>query len=279
MKDKKLKKGILYITSNLLSWGITITCIFPIVWLLYSSLKTKEEFLLDTLSLPTELQIGNYIQAFKIGNLWLAMGNSAFYTGLNIVLVCISALVVGYFMARFTFKGKKVIYFTYMLGMLIPLYALLVPVFVQYKVLGVLNTRIPIIITYYAMCMPIAIFLCESFIQGIPYELDEASVVDGCTLSQRLALIIFPLTKPILATVAILTMLSSWNEYGFAAVLTSDSSLRTVSVAMKSFSSGSEVEYTFLMAGLFAASLPLLIIYTLFSKQVVKGMVAGAVKG
>lgn len=278
-KNNKMKKIVASSFMNILCWCITISAIFPIFWLFYSSLKTKDEFILDTISLPTQFAFENYVEAFRIGNLMTGMLNSAFYSVITVTMVCISSVIVGYFVARFEFKGKKLIYFGFMLGMLIPLYALLIPVFIQYKVLGLLNTRIALVITYYAMNMPLAIFLCESFIQGIPYELDEASVVDGCSMSQRIFKIIMPLTKPILATVAIITMLHTWNEYGFGAVLTTNSELRTIAVSLRSYSSGGEVEYTFLMAGLFAASIPMLVVYLFFSKQVIKGMVAGAVKG
>lgn len=279
MNRGKIKTTTTTVIVNIVAIFISIVSIFPIFWLFYSSLKTKEEFLMDTISLPEALNFSNYPKAFQIGNLWNAMTNSGIYTIINVVLVSCVALIVAYFVSRFEFKGRKFFYYMFMIGMLIPLYSLLVPVFVQYKVLGLINNRLSLIISYYAMSMPLAIFLYESFICGIPIEIDEASIVDGCTLTQRIFKIIFPLCKPIMATIAILTALQTWNEFAFATVLTPSTQLRTVSVALRSYSSGLEVEYTFLMAGLFAASLPILLVYFFFSKQVVQGMVAGAVKG
>lgn len=279
MKSRKTKSTISTIVLNIIACSISIVSIFPLVWLLYSSFKTNKEFLLDTLSLPASLNWENYPRAFEIGGLWSAMQNSAVYTAINVILICTSALIVAYFMSRYEFKGRKVIYYLFMLGMLIPLYALIVPIFIQYRMLGLINNRIALILTYFGMSMPLAIFLYESFIEGIPTEIDEASVVDGCNILQRIFLIIFPLCKPIMATVAILTALHTWNEFAFASVLTSSPTLRTISVALRSYSSGTDVEYTFMMAALFSASLPILVIYLFFSKQVVKGMVSGAVKG
>ncbi len=280
VKNKlSVKTSVYTVIANLICWIISIVCLLPLVWLFYSSLKTKEEFLFDTLALPQSFYLDNYPRAFDIGDLWTAMGNSAVYAIVNVAIVCLSALIVGYFVNRFNFKGKKFIYYTYMLGMLIPLYALLVPVFTQYHLLDMLNNRIVLIITYYSVSMPLAIFLYESFIDGIPYEIDEASTVDGCTLIQRILLIILPLCRPIMATVAILTLLHTWNEYAFASILTTARELRTISVALRSYNTGFEIEYNLLMTGLFCASLPVLLGYTVFSKQVVKGMTAGAVKG
>lgn len=276
---KKPMKAMNSILANGICWFISLVSLFPIVWLLYSSLKSNEEFLMDTLALPKKIIFSNYPRAFEIGNLWTAIMNSSIYVAVNVVLVCISAFIVAYFVTRYRFKGKKFIYYTFMLGMLIPLYALLVPVFVQYRVLNLLNTRLSLILTYFAMEMPLAIFLYESFIGGIPCEIDEAATVDGCTLMQRMMLIIFPLCRPIMATVAIITLLHTWNEFAFAVILTPQTELRTIAVALRSYSAGAKVEYAFLMAGLFAASLPVLLAYFFFSKQVVKGMTAGAVKG
>ncbi len=233
----------------------------------------------DTLALPTHLVLENFPKAFEIGGLWNAMRNSAIYTCINVVVVVAFALITAYFLARYDFKGKRLIHTTYTIGMLIPLYALLVPIFVQYKMMDLINQRLPLIITYYAMSISLAIFLTESFIQGIPIDIDEASILDGCNIRQRLMRVIFPLCKPIVATVSILTMLNTWNEFAFAVILTPKIELRTVSIALRYYTTGLELEYTFLMAGLLSTSLPVIIAYLLFSKSVIKGMTAGAVKG
>ena len=267
------------ILLNVLCVSMSIASVLPIVWLFYSSLKTNSEFMLDALSLPSKCMFGNYPKAFDLGNLWGAIKNSAIYSVINITLVNFSALLVGYFISRYEFKGKKFMYYVYMVGMLIPSYALLVPVFLQYRILDLLNTRIALIITYYALNMPLAIFLYESFILNIPNDIDEASIIDGCSMLQRIYMIILPLCKPITATVSILTLLQTWNEFGFAVVLNAEAAMRTVSVALRSYSTGMEVEYTFFMAGLFAAAIPVLVAYAFFSGQIVKGMTAGAVKG
>lgn len=264
---------------NIFAWAITISALFPLVWMAYTAVKDNGEFMINTLALPSTLYFSNFPKAFQVGSLWNAMANSAFYSIVNVTLVVVFAVITAYFMARYEFKGKKIIYYTYMMGMLIPLYALLVPLFVQYKLLDMLNNRISLIVTYYAMSITLAIFLTETFIRGIPMDIDEAAVIDGCSISQRLIRIIFPLCRPIIATVSILTLLNTWNEFAFAVILTSSSELRTVSVAIRYFTSGRTNDYTYLMAALFATSLPVIIAYLLFSKEVIKGMTAGAVKG
>ncbi len=264
---------------NVFAWAVSITMLFPVIWMSYSAVKDNGEFMKDTLALPSELVFSNFPKAFEIGSLWLAMANSAFYAVINIAVVVCFALLTAYFLARYDFKGKQAVRLTYLMGMLIPLYALLVPIFVQYRLLDMINNRLILIITYYAMSVPLAIFLAESFIAGIPSDIDEASIIAGCTMFQRLSRIIFPLCRPIVATICILTLLSTWNEFAFAVILTPDPELRTVSIALRYFTSGNDLDYTFLMAALLATSMPIIIAYMVFSKEVIKGMTAGAVKG
>ncbi|WP_461206233.1 carbohydrate ABC transporter permease [Clostridium sp. DL1XJH146] len=277
--SKNSKKILSKILINVFACLVSFVCLFPLIWMAYSSLKDKSEFMRDTLALPTKLVFSNFPKAFEIGNLWSAMGNSAFYVVINVSLMIVVSTITAYFFARYDFKGKGFMKFMYIMGMLIPLYALLVPLFVQYKMLNMINNRFALIITYYAMSISLAIFLTESFIEGIPVEIDEASIIDGCNMRQRLSKIIFPLCKPIIATTSILTLLSTWNEFAFAVILTPDKRLRTVSVAVRSYSTGRELDYTFLMAALLSTSLPVIITYIFFSKQVINGMTAGAVKG
>lgn len=264
---------------DLLCIAFSFICLYPVFWLFMSALKDNNEFVLNSIGLPTHLIFANFPEAIRIGHVYTAMVNSALYAVIEIIIVNIGAFVTSYFLSRYEFKGKKVVSMLYLFGMLVPLYALLVPVFVQYRLLGLLNNRLSLIITYFAMQMPLAIFLYESFIQGISFEIDDAATIDGCTVWQRMYLVVFPLCKPIMGTVSILTMIQVWNEFAFSVILTSSTRLRTVSVAVRSYSSSEKVQYTFMFAGLTVVTLPVIIAYSIFSKQIIQGMTAGAVKG
>ena len=279
MTKNKIKITPVMLIANIVCILITFSCIYPLFWMFISSLKSNGEFLMDSLSLPKELLFNNYIKAMELGKLAHSMFNSSIYVIVNIFLTTIMAFITSFFVNRFNFKGKNFIRATYLIGMLIPLYALLVPVFVQYRLLDLLNNRLSLIITYYAMCMPLSILLFDSFIQGISPELDNAAIIDGCSITQLLFKVIFPLCTPIIGTVAIMVVLNTWNEFAFSVILTPRLELRTVSVALRAFSTGQKVEYTFLMSALCCATLPVIFIYLLFSKHVIKGMTAGAIKG
>ncbi len=266
------------IVMNIIAISISISCIYPIIWLIYSSFKTKGEFMTNTLALPTILHFENYARAFHLGNLVTSTFNSTFYVITNVVLVTIVATISGYFLARYDFKGKKFIYYSYLIGFLVPIYALLVPVFLQFRLLGLINTRISLIFPYFAMQVTLSTFLVESFIRGIPRSLDEAAAIEGCSVGQTLLKIIFPLSSPAIATIVILISLQTWNEFGFSAVLIRDVSLRTVSVAIQSFRAGLQLEYTYMMAALVSVSIPIITLYLVFSKYIISGITSTGIK-
>lgn len=277
---KKVLSNFIKVLTNGIMMIISLTCLFPLIWLLYSSFKERSEFQLDTLGLPKAIHLQNYIKAFEIGDLFTAIFNSIFTSLLTLVLVIFSSVIIGYFFSRYEFKGKVIIRFIYILGFLIPLYALLVPIFIQFKTLNLLNSRYTLLLPYFSMASPVAIFLSESFIKGIPKEIEEAASIDGCSLFKRIIIMIFPLCKPIISTLSILTLLATWNEFAFGAVLINNPALKTIPVALTSFSTGrGELEYTFLMAALVSASIPIILAYLAFSKQIIKGVTANAVKG
>jgi raffinose/stachyose/melibiose transport system permease protein len=141
------------------------------------------------------------------------------------------------------------------------------------------NNRFTLILPYIAFGLPVAIFLMESFIHSIPTEVEEASIIDGASLNKRLFKIVFPMCKPIISTVLILSFLNVWNEFPFALVLLTDDKLKTLPVSLTVFKGQYQISYPNIMAGLMLNSIPIIIFYLFFSKKVTEGMVAGAVKG
>ena len=268
---KQLKNKSISVLLNIATMLISITCIFPLIWLAYNSVKDKFEFMKDTISLPADPQWGNFWEAIQLGNLIPATFNTVFNSVINVILVCLGSIIVGYFLERYEFRGKKIISAIFLVGMVIPLYSLLVPMFLQYKVLGMLNTRFVLILLFCDADL-IGNLIVQEFVHGIPKEIEEAAVIDGCGMRQLLKNMIFPLCKPMISTVGILTLLASWNEFAFATVLSSGSQYRTLSVAVQSYSSGREMEYTLFLAALLMVSLPIILIYCIFSKQIINGM-------
>ncbi len=278
---KRIGNGVTSVILNAIMLLFSLSCIFPLVWMLYSSLKVKREFNKDIISLPTDPTIQNFIDVltnpdYHIGDSIL---NSVRTTVISVALIVFFGFIVGYFLARIRFKGSKIIWLMLLMGMLIPVHSLLVPIYVVFNRTGLSNQWFTLIIPYVAFGMPIAVFLCQSFIKEVPTALEEAASIDGCSFSGTLFKVIMPICKPIMITVAILQTFSCWNEFSFALVLIRDTALQTVPLAMTQFTGQFSSDYPKIMAAMLITMAPIVILYFAFSKQIIKGMVAGAVKG
>lgn len=171
------------------------------------------------------------------------------------------------------------IYGILMAGMMIPVYGLIVPVFIQEKALGILNTRASLLPIYTAIELPFAVMLINSYLGGISIELEEAAEVDGATLLQTIYQIMFPVCMPVMTTVGILTFMHTWNEFPFTRVLIIREELKTIPVGLTYFTSQYTTNYTLLLAALTLSTLPLLLLYLVCYKNIMKGIMTGAVKG
>lgn len=280
-KDKVLR-GIGGTIMNVVLWIFSLTCIFPLVWMFYSSLKKKAEFNADVVALPTAPSIGNYISVFsdKDADLIKAMFNSVRTTVLSVALIVIFSFIVGYILARVNFKLNRPLYIMFLMGMLIPIHSLLVPIYVIFNGAGMANQWYTLLFPYVAFNLPVSLFLVEGYVKGIPSALEEAAAIDGSGFSRTMFSIILPICKPILVTVAIINVFSCWNEFSFALVLISNNKdITTVPLALKNFTGQFTSDYPKMMSAMLITMAPVVILYFVFSKQIIKGMVAGAVKG
>ncbi|MBB6674445.1 carbohydrate ABC transporter permease [Cohnella nanjingensis] len=268
-----------YAGTNLFVLLFSLSALFPIVWMLYTSLKTNKEFSLSTMSLPSSPSLVNYSNAFNIGNIGSAIFSSLLNTVIAVPLIIICSFIIGYFFSRIEFKGKQVMVMLFLSGMMIPIHALLVPLFVQFKWMGMLDNRFTLILPYIAFHLPVAIFLFDSFIKGISKEIEEAAYMDGSSFDYMMFRVIFPICLPIMSTVAILSILGTWNEFSFALVLNKSSELFTLPIWLTFFSGQYTTDYTGKIAGLVITSLPIIVMYLFFSNKIMTGMTAGAVKG
>ena len=266
---------------NLVLWIFSLSCIFPLVWMLYSSFKEKRAFNADIIGLPKSPTLINYIRILtnKDYHLGESMWNSVRTTVLSIVLIVLFSYVVGYILARVRFKLNRVLYAMFLMGMLIPVHSLLVPIYVVFRNCGLSNRWFTLLLPYVSFGLPMGIFLVEGYVKGIPVSLEEAAAIDGSTFSKTLFQVILPICKPILVTVAIIQVFSCWNEFSFALVLIKSVGLQTVPLALTQFKGQFASDYPKQMAAMLITMAPIVVLYFAFSKQIIKGMVSGAVKG
>lgn len=275
-----LGKGVLSFFMNGILIVFSLSCIFPIIWMLYSSLKEKRTFNADIIGLPKEPTLINYARILSNPDYHLSdsMINSVRTTALSIILIIVFSFVVGYILARVSFKLNRVLYVMFLMGMLIPVHSLLVPIYVVFRNCGISNQWFTLIFPYVSFGLPMGIFLMEGYVKAIPVSMEEAAAIDGSSFSYTMWFIIMPVCKPILVTIGIIQVFACWNEFSFALVLIKDVALQTVPLALTQFRGQFASDYPKQMAAMLITMSPIVIIYFAFSKQIITGMIAGAVK-
>ena len=270
-----LGRGLLSFFMNAALILFSLTCIFPIIWMGYSSLKEKRAFNADIIGLPKKPSLVNYSRILSNPDYHLSesMLNSVRTTALSIVFIIVFSFVVGYILARVSFRLNRVLYAMFLLGMLIPVHSLLVPIYVVFRNCGISNQWFTLIFPYVSFGLPMGIFLMEGYVKGIPVSLEEAAAIDGSSFSYTMWYIIMPICKPILVTIGIIQVFACWNEFSFALVLIKDVTLQTVPLALTQFRGQFASDYPKQMAAMLITMSPIVILYFAFSKQIIKGMI------
>lgn len=264
---------------NAVMLALAAVNVFPLIFMIYSSLKTKQEYLRNVFSLPSVPMFSNYADAVRVGKLQSGVLNSAIISALSVSVIITMAFVIGYCLARYKFKGRNFLYIFFISGMMVPIHALMVPLFVEFKYLSLLNSRAALVISYVAFGLPLAVFLIEGFVRMMPYEVEEAALIDGSSFANTLLRVVAPMCLPVLSTAVIMAFLDTWNEFSFALILISSENLKTLPLRLTGFAGQYTTDHTKLLAALVIATLPVLLIYLILNKKVIEGMVAGAVKG
>ncbi len=275
-KTNPAAKVLMYIFLGI--WALIN--LFPIYFMFTFSLKSNEEiFGANIVGLPREWLWTNYTRALGTGNMMLYFFNSLLVTTLAIAISLFAAMMATYAITRISWKLNKLTNAFFMLGLTIPIQASIVPVYVVLSKLHWLNKYSTLIVPYSAFALSMSILICTGFMVEIPYALDEAARIDGCSLTGTFFRIILPLMKPAVSTVGVYSYLQCWNEFMFANVFISDSQHRTLPVGIKALSGAYTTDWGPIGAALCIATFPTLIFYLFLSGKIQESFIAGAVKG
>jgi raffinose/stachyose/melibiose transport system permease protein len=259
---------------------IACISIVPFVWTFIASFKTTPEILESAFSLPSRLSFANYISAFQKAPLLLFFLNSTIVTLVSVVFVLLLFSMAAYVFARHPFKGSEWMFSVLSLSLLVPTTAIIFPLYLLLKQIGLYDTKAGLVFVYVALSMPISIYIFRSFFLTIPKDMEESAYMEGSGFVRTYFQIIVPLAKPVFATAAILAYLASWNDFLYSLLITSGQENRTVPLVMKYFESqqfGSDLGAVFAAAVI--VILPSIVVYLLLQRQIVSGLIAGATKG
>ena len=272
----KWRKSVVYII--LILWALI--SLFPVYWMLTFSLKTNAEiFGENVVGLPREWVWENYRRALNTGNMPRYFLNSLIVAVTTIVITLAASVMATYAITRLRWKGRKRMNSFFMLGLTIPIHASIVPLYATLAKIKLLDTLWALIIPYSAFSLAMGILVCTGFMGDIPYDLDEAAMLDGCGVWGTFFRVIAPLMSPAVATVGIYTFLQCWNELMFANVFVNSDKWRTLPVGVQSLSGQYTTDWGPIGAALSIATIPTLIFYIFMSKKIQDSFIAGAVKG
>ncbi len=257
-----------------------VVSIFPLYWAINTSLKTHNEIIAwPPTWFPHDLTLANYYATFTEHEFGRNILNSLIVAGGTTFLALLLGSLAAYALARLRFPGKLAVMGLILMTSMFPSIAIVSPLFILLRKLHWLNTFQGLIVPYTSFALPLTIWILTSFFHEIPYELEEAALVDGATPFQALRLVILPLAAPGLVTAGLLVFIAAWNEFLFALNFTLDNTTRTVPVAIALFSRQFEVPWGELNAASVVVTLPLVLLVLIFQRRIITGLTAGAIKG
>lgn len=265
-------------TWTLASCWLTVT-LAPLLFVVFTSLKSQQEsFESAVWSLPRQLDWNHYAGILQ-GGFLTYLRNSLFVVGMSVASTVVIAAMAAYALARLKFRFNKPLFGLIVAGMIVPLHITLVPIYLMTRNLGLYDTPFALVGPYVATSLPVSIFILTEFMRQIPRELEEAAELDGCGPFTIFRRIFLPLSGPGIATVAIYNGIQLWNEFIFAYVLTSSPSNRTLPLALWDFQGQYASNVPAMLAVVTLTSLPLVVAYAFGQERIVKGMMAGSLKG
>lgn len=277
-RKELLKFYSIKIFIHIIFFIMVIGVFYPLIWTLFNSLKGNQEFYINNFGFPKDIKWSNYVVAWErgIGTYYV---NSLFVTLVSTVISTYLAALAAYGLSRFTFPGKKIIFYSVIGGLLISQQVATISLFELLKTIKIYDTYWAMILPYIAFRIPFSVFFMYPYFSRFPRELEEAAVIDGCNSWTVLMKIVLPISKPILASCAIMAVMFSWNEFIFALIFIESKSKYTIPIGLMAFKDALSTNWGPLLAGIVIATIPIIVFFIFLQKYFITGLTAGSTKG
>lgn len=257
---------------------IGLLVLYPIILILISSFKTGVDFMNNPVGLPSAITFENYKVAWKQANFGQFFSNSIFVTTMSVLSITLFGAMAAYGLNR-RFSGHQLIFIYFLLGMMVPAQATIITLFIFLKQIALINTYTGLILVYIAHSLPLAILIFSGFFRTIPKELEEAALLDGCSEIRTFRVIILPISRPVIATVIILTGLQVWNDFFMPLVLIMDKDMFTLPVGLLRLRGEFSTNWPAFFAAMNIIAIPIIVMFLFLQKHFIKGLTSGSVKG
>lgn len=278
-EESKAKKIVMRTIVAVLVLAWCVITFLPFFYMVMGTFKEQFELLMGgVFKMPEKMYLNNYAEVFK-GNIWNYLKNSVVVLTVSLTVLLFASACAAYPLSRFKFRMNKPIYSLIVACMSVPIHVTLLPIFMMAVKTHLYDSIWALIGPYIAFNLPISVFILVTFMQGIPKELEEAAEIDGCGKYKIFWSIMFPLVKPGLATLAIYNSVNMWNEFSFALTLTQRAENRTLPLAIWEYQGQYAMNVPMILTVLVVSVLPMIIAFIIGQDKLIKGMMAGAVKG
>ncbi|PWM37853.1 MAG: carbohydrate ABC transporter permease [Clostridiales bacterium] len=243
------------------------------------SVKSAKEIAFTGMAFPTIIHLENFTDAMAKSNFWLAMKNSLLTTVPTVLLLIVVAPMAAYVLGRNTSRGYNLLYSLFMAALLIPFQSIMMPLYSDLRSLGLINTPLGFVLVRSAFALPFNIMVITGFVKNVPREMEEAARIDGAGAARVYFRIVFPLLRPVVASMVVINALDAWNDFQLAVIFMMDKKAHTLPVMLYSFFGQYSVELGMAFATTTLSMIPVLAFYLLMQRHIVSGVMAGAVKG
>lgn len=275
MRQRKINRTILFFVILF----IALIFMYPLAIVFFNSVKPLSDIVAYPLSLPKGIEIQNFINTWEIMEIPKIVKNTAIITVLAVAGICLLATMTSYWTVRYDTLFARIFTTAMMLSMLVPFAAIMLPEVQVLRVTGMVNTLHGSVFVYWGVGMAFAFFIIQSAVKGVPLELEEAGMIDGCTRTRIFFVIVLPLLKPAIITVAVMDMFWIWNDFIVPLITLNNMDQSTIQLAISRLFGQYSSKWDIALPALVMTLLPVLIVFVIFQKRIVGGVMAGAVKG
>ena len=257
----------------------TILAFGPLIWVFFMSFRTTDEIRKAPYTFPDVWHFEKYLEVWNNSGYKIYFANSIFVVGLAVVTIIAITTMSAYCFAKLPFKGSELLFNLVFTTIMLPAQIIIIPLFQDMVKMKLVNSLFGLAMVYVAIQMPISIYILRSFFAQIPNEMREAAKIDGCSEIKTFWKIMFPIAKPAISTILIIDFVNLWNEFLFGSIFIQDESKKTLPLGIIKFVGDVNEDLGRIAVGMMIAIIPLIILYSIFSENFIKGMTAGAVKG
>lgn len=259
--------------------GVALVVVVPVLYAMLGGFRTTGQISDDPIGLPNPWIFDNYSEILGSDTFWRQIRNSVVVAAITMAVVVPCASMAAFVLARFSFAGREAVYALFTLGLLFPLTVAILPLFITLRTVDLLNSPLGVALPQAAFAMPTSIIVLRPFFRAIPAELEEAAAIDGCGPFRFFFKIALPMSRPVLATISVLALVSSWNAFLLPLVVLGDPEMWTLPLGVTNFSTQYSSDTARILAFTSLSMVPALVFYAVAERQIVSGLASGALKG